>query len=107
MVRSLQRPRHRSAHRIRRQRAAVVAIVVRALQHHYQLLVPAGVVAQAWRDGARQTRRARLLGSFVCQVLALDDRHARAAGQLCGLADTADVIDAPWRSLRANETHGC
>jgi predicted nucleic acid-binding protein len=26
--------------------------------------------------------------------LVLDDRQARAAGQLCGLADTADVVDA-------------
>jgi predicted nucleic acid-binding protein len=72
----------------------MVAIVARALEHHDQLLVPAGVVAQAWRDGTRQTRLARLLGSPVCEVLVLDDRQARAAGQLCGLADTADVVDA-------------
>jgi predicted nucleic acid-binding protein len=72
----------------------VVAIVARALEHRDQLLVPSGVVAQAWRDGTRQTRLARLLGSPVCEVLALDDRQARAAGQLCGLADTADVVDA-------------
>jgi hypothetical protein len=44
----------------------VVAIVARAVQHHDQLLVPAGSVAQAWRDGTRQTRLARLLGSPVC-----------------------------------------
>ena len=72
----------------------VVAMIARALEHHDQLLVPAGVVAQAWRDGTRQTRLARLLGSPVCEVLALDDRLARAAGQLCGLADTDDIVDA-------------
>lgn len=72
----------------------VVAIIARALEHHDQLLVPAGVVAQAWRDGVRQTRLSRLLGSPICEVIALDDRQARAAGQLCGLADTADVVDA-------------
>ena len=72
----------------------VVAIVVRALEHHDPLLVPAGVVAQAWKDGSRQARLARLLGSPICDVLALDDRQARAAGQLCGVAATADVIDA-------------
>jgi predicted nucleic acid-binding protein len=72
----------------------VVAIVARALEHHDPLLVPAGVVAQAWRDGRRQARLARLLGSPLCEVLVLDDRQARAAGQLCGLVATADVIDA-------------
>jgi predicted nucleic acid-binding protein len=72
----------------------VVAIVVRALEHHDPLLVPACVVAQAWRDGSRQTRLARLLGSPLCEVLVLDDRQARAAGQLCGVAGSSDVVDA-------------
>jgi len=72
----------------------VVAIVTRALEHHDPLLVPAGVVAQAWRDGARQTRLARLLGAPLCEVVALDDRQARAAGQLCGAAESTDVVDA-------------
>jgi predicted nucleic acid-binding protein len=72
----------------------VVAIVARALEHHDQLVVPAGVVAQAWRNGARQARLARLLGSPICEVIVLDDRRARAAGQLCGVAGTSDVVDA-------------
>ena len=72
----------------------VVAIIASVLEHHDSLIVPSGVVAQAWRDGSRQARLARLLGSHLCQVLVLDDRQARAAGQLCGLADTTDVIDA-------------
>ena len=72
----------------------IVAIIVRALEHHDPVLVPAGVVAQTWRDGSRQTRLARLLGSPLCQVLVLDDHRARAAGQLCGVAATTDVVDA-------------
>jgi hypothetical protein len=72
----------------------IVAIIVRALEHHDPLLVPAGVVAQAWRDGSRQTRLARLLGAPLCEVLVLDDRQARAAGQICGVAGTTDVVDA-------------
>ena len=72
----------------------VVAIIARALHHRDSLLVPAGVVAQAWRDGSRQRRLARLLGSPLCEVLVLDDRRARAAGQLCGVANTAEVVDA-------------
>ncbi len=72
----------------------VVAIFVRALEHGDPLLVPAGAVAQAWRDGTRQARLARLLGAPLCEVLALDDRQARAAGQRCGVAGSTDVVDA-------------
>lgn len=72
----------------------VVAIVLRAFEHHDPLLVPAGVVAQTWRDGSRQARLARLLGSPLCEVIVLDDRQARAVGQLCGVAVTSDVVDA-------------
>ncbi len=71
-----------------------VAIVARALQHGDPLVVPAGVVAQAWRDGRRQVRLARLLGSPVSHIVALDDRTARAVGQLCAVSGTTDIVDA-------------
>jgi predicted nucleic acid-binding protein len=77
-----------------RNQRRVVAIFARALEHHDPLLVPAGVVAQTWRDGTRQSRLARLLGAPLCEVVALDDRQARATGQLCGVANHADVVDA-------------
>jgi hypothetical protein len=72
----------------------VVAIVARALEHRDPLVVPAGVVAQAWRDGRTQVRLARLLGSPLCEVVALDDHLARSVGQLCGASGTSDVVDA-------------
>ena len=72
----------------------VVGLVARALHHGDPLVVPAGVVGQVWRDGTRQVRLVRLLGSSVCQVVPLDDSDARAAGQLCGVTSTSDVIDA-------------
>ena len=72
----------------------MVAIVARALEHRDPLVVPAPVVAQAWRDGRRQARLARLLSSPICTVAPLDDRTARAVGQLCGVTGTADVVDA-------------
>jgi hypothetical protein len=53
---------------------------------------PAPVVAQAWRGGSRQARLARLLAG--CDVEVLDDRQARAAGELVAKAGTADTIDA-------------
>ena len=40
-------------------------------------------------------RLARVRGSPLCDVLVVDDHQDRAAGQLCGVARTADVIDAP------------
>jgi len=77
-----------------RNQRRVVAIVARALHHNDPLVIPAGVVAQVWRDGARQVRLVRLLGSPLAAVVPLDDSAARAAGQLCGVSDTSDVVDA-------------
>jgi hypothetical protein len=73
---------------------AVVAVVARAWQQRVRLAAPAGVVGQVWRDGSRQARLARLLGSDLVEVVPLDDAGARAAGQICGVAGTRDVIDA-------------
>ena len=73
---------------------SVVMLAKRLLALGAKLVVPAGVVGQVWRDGARQVRLARLLGSSIVVVEPLDDRRARAAGQLCGVTGTRDVIDA-------------
>ncbi|MGH9066121.1 MAG: PIN domain-containing protein [Acidimicrobiales bacterium] len=77
----------------RSERRAVV-LVARARERNEPLSVPAGVVGQVWRDGRRQARLARLLGSGAVKVVVLDDFGARAAGQLCGARGTTDVIDA-------------
>jgi hypothetical protein len=85
---------------------AVVAIVDFAHQHRIRLAVPAGVVGQVWRDGSRQVRLSRLLGSDLIEVVALDDGRARAAGQLCGVAGTRDVIDASVVLCARERGHG-
>jgi len=72
----------------------VIAALRVAVDAELAITVPAGVVAQVWRDGARQARLARFLGSAAVVVEPLDDARARAAGQLCGIAGTRDVIDA-------------
>ena len=77
----------------RGQRRAV-SLVARARERGERLCVPAGVVGQVWRDGRRQTNLARLLGSDSCDVVALDDHGARAAGQLLGVSGGNDVVDA-------------
>jgi hypothetical protein len=72
----------------------VVSLLARTLELELGIAVPAGVVAQVWRDGRRQARLARLLAAPQVEVEALDDRRARAAGQLCGVAKTRDIVDA-------------
>lgn len=71
-----------------------VTLVARARERHEPLSVPVGVIGQVWRDGRRQARVARLLGSGSVEIVELDDIGARAAGQLCGVSGTAEVIDA-------------
>ena len=54
-------------------------------------IVPAPVVAQVSRS-PRQVQLQRLLRG--CEVLALDESTAHAAGQLLGRSGTADFVDA-------------
>lgn len=54
--------------------------------------VPAGAIAQAWRDGRRQVLLTRALQH--CDEVALDGAIARAAGLLCGRSKTTDIVDA-------------
>lgn len=63
-----------------------------AADDHAQVSVPAGVIAQAWRDGARQALLARAL--VHCDEVPLEGALARATGLLCGRASTADTVDA-------------
>ncbi len=84
---------------------AMLALLSLAVAHELPIHVPAGVVAQVWRDGRRQARLARLLGAPDVEVDPLDDLAAREAGQLCGLRGTTDVVDA---SVVLNaRRHGC
>jgi hypothetical protein len=74
-----------------RDTAAVIEV---ARRENRAVMVPAGVVGQAWRGGGRQARLARLLNARDVHVEPLTDAGARAAGVLCGAAGTTDVIDA-------------
>lgn len=63
-----------------------------AADEHSGVLAPAGAIAQAWRDGARQVLLVRALQH--CDEVGLDGTVARGAGVLCARSRTADVIDA-------------
>jgi len=56
--------------------------------------IPAGVVAQAFRDGSKQVRMVRLLNEARTRVVALDENVSRAVGVLLGLREASDVVDA-------------
>lgn len=68
--------------------------LIRLLELAADIHVPAGALAQAWRNPARQVRLVRVLTSEEIVVHSLDAISARAAGQLCAATATSDVVDA-------------
>ncbi len=56
--------------------------------------IPAGVAAQAFRDGGRQVRLTRLLKHPQTHVVPLDARTAFVVGLLLGRRGCSDVVDA-------------
>lgn len=70
------------------------ALLRKAYADGSPIVIPATALAQAWRDGRRQTRLASLLAASNAIVAVLDELTAKAAGALCGRAGTSDVIDA-------------
>ena len=83
----------------------VAGYIQRARDIGAEIVIPAGVVAQAWRNGSRQTRLAALLASRDITVDALDTPRARATGELCGRRPTSDIVDAAV-VLAAHEHRG-
>ncbi len=65
-----------------------------ALRSGARLVVPATVVAQVFRDRARQVPLHALLNGPTTSIPAFDRPLAEAAGTLCGRAGTSDIVDA-------------
>jgi hypothetical protein len=70
------------------------ALVREALKTGVRLVIPAGVLGQVWRGGARRAPLRALVKGPTTITPALDQVLAEAAGVLCGRAGTSDVIDA-------------
>lgn len=65
----------------------------RALLVHREVpVIPAPVLAQGWRGTPRQANLARLLTG--CDIEALDDARAKAAGAVAARAGISDIADA-------------
>lgn len=69
-------------------------LLAAALRRGQNLRVPGGVLAQVWRDPARQVVLTRFTASAEVQHVPLDEPAAKRAGLLCAATGTADVVDA-------------
>ena len=72
----------------------LVVLLSRAIEGSRAIVVPAGVVAQVWRDPSRQVRLARFLNTEDLDIAILDAELARAVGRLLAARESSDVIDA-------------
>jgi hypothetical protein len=79
---------------IERNDRELITLLKEARKAKLEILIPAGVIAQAWRDGRRQARIARFLSAPQVGIHVLDEFQAKRAGQLCGLTGTDDIVDA-------------
>ena len=70
----------------------VVALIESAQRKGVVVRTSTAVVAQVWRDGARQARLARLLVGV--DELELTKKASRAIGLLLAASGTSDVVDA-------------
>jgi len=72
----------------------MIALLQLLVRRRGRVRVPAGVLGQAWRGGARQAVLARFFSSPEVDVASLDQSMAQACGELCAATSTSDVIDA-------------
>lgn len=64
----------------------------RASLQRVDIAVVVTTIAETWRDGARQARLARLLGT--CRIIDCDRSLAAAAGALLAATGSANTLDA-------------
>jgi predicted nucleic acid-binding protein len=71
----------------------VIDVLDQALRAGVEVHIVPGVLAQAWRGGARQARLSRLVHADGVQVVVMDEEVALAVGELCGRSRHADIVD--------------
>lgn len=77
---------------IERHDRALWALLAEARERGTDMVVPASVLAEAWRGGPRSAPIARLLEA--CTVDSLDEPRAKEIGVRLGARDGSDVPDA-------------
>lgn len=78
---------------IERNRGRASRLMIAIVERAPALTIPAGVLAQVWRDGSRQARLARLLRSPRVVVVPLDQPTAQAIGVLIARCGHPDIVD--------------
>lgn len=72
---------------------ALAVLISEARRTATSIAIPAGCLAQAWRNPARQARTAALLRQPQVEIVPLGDEDARRVGLLLGATSTTDVVD--------------
>lgn len=70
----------------------VAALIELGRRADAELVSTAPVIAQAWRNGAKQAQLARALPMIHIRSVGIDE--AKAAGELMASTNTSDVVDA-------------
>jgi hypothetical protein len=65
-----------------------------ALDRETRITIPAGVLAQAWRNPAQHARINTITKHALVKVAALDEAKAKASGVVCRVSGATDVVDA-------------
>lgn len=77
-----------------RQDPKVTALMEIAAQRRVEMVLPSGVLAQIWRDGARQAVLSKTLRNPGISEAPLHHDDAKQVGELLRVTGTTDVIDA-------------
>lgn len=79
---------------IERRNQKVAALIQTASRHRIEMILPSAVLAQVWRDGARQSLLARTLRNPIMAEAPLNHGDAKRVGELLRTSGTTDVVDA-------------
>lgn len=90
---------------VERSNPKAVAVLAFADRNKLEIIVPATVLGQCWRNSPRQHAVSRLLKTRTVRVVDLTEAHAYTIGALLAATSTDDVVDAHVivlaRALRA------
>jgi hypothetical protein len=84
-----------------RRNPKVGALIKVASRQRIEMVLPSVVLAQVWRDGARQAVLARMLRTPGIVEAPLHHEDAKRVGELLRLSGTTDVADAHVAVLAA------
>lgn len=72
----------------------VAALMEVAAEHRIEMILPSAVLAQVWRDGARQAILSKMLRNPGLVEAPLHHADAKRVGELLRDSGTNDVVDA-------------